>query len=137
MTSYLQAAWKTACDDLDHAVRMRFLLVDDNHEMRRLIRSAVAGPLDTVYELSDGDLAFASYAEHRPDWVLMDIRMPKLDGIVATRQIKAVFPEARIIVVSQYDDPETREAARQAGATEYVLKDNLLRLRRIVRPSDP
>jgi DNA-binding NarL/FixJ family response regulator len=111
----------------DHEpVQMKLLIIEDSYEMRCLIRRAIAGPDDVVYELSDGSGALASYSENRPDWVLMDIKMPHVDGISATRQIKAAFPEARIIVVSQYDDAETRETARQAGAEEYVLKDNLL-----------
>lgn len=111
---------------------MKLMLVDDNQEMRRLIRSTVAGPDDVVYEASDGADAFALYARCHPDWVLMDFKMSKLDGVVATKQIKEAFPEARIVVVSQYDDTEIREAARQAGAGEYVLKDDLLALRGIL-----
>jgi CheY-like chemotaxis protein len=117
----------------DHEpVQMKLLIIGDSYEMRRLIRRAVVGPDDVVYELCDGSGALASYSENRPDWVLMDIKMPNVDGISATRQIKTAFPEARIIVVSQYNDPEIREAARQAGAAEYVLKDNLLAIRRIL-----
>jgi YesN/AraC family two-component response regulator len=62
----------------------------------------------------------------KPDWVLMDVKMPKLDGIAATRQIMEAFPRAQIVIVSQYDDFEMREGARGAGAVDYVLKDDLL-----------
>jgi two-component system response regulator YesN len=62
----------------------------------------------------------------------MHIKMPGADGLSATQQIMEVVPEARIVLVSQYNDPETREAARQSGAVEYVLKDNLLSLNRIL-----
>jgi two-component system, chemotaxis family, chemotaxis protein CheY len=111
---------------------MIFLIVEDNSEMRRLIKDAVTRPGDIVHECADGADALAGYIEHRPDWVLMDVKMPRLDGISATRQIKEVFPEARIVIVSQYDDPETREAARLAGGDGYVLKDDLLAIRRIL-----
>jgi CheY-like chemotaxis protein len=111
---------------------MIFLIVEDNSEMRRLIRRTVTRESDVVYECSDGSDALTSYVEHGPDWVLMDIKMPKLDGISATRQIKEIFPQARIIVVSQYDDAEMREGARRAGATDYVLKDDLLAIRRVI-----
>ena len=107
------------------------MIIEDNSEMRRLIRATMVRPGDEVYEVEDGADAVATYAAHRPDCVLMDIKMRRVDGISATRQVKQAFPEARIIVVSQYNDPELREAARQAGAAEYVLKDNLLSLRRI------
>jgi CheY-like chemotaxis protein len=112
--------------------RMTFLIVDDNSQMRRLIKRAVTKESDAVYECSDGSDALASYVEHAPDWVLMDIKMPKLDGISATRQIKQAFPQARIVVISQYNDLEMREGARAAGALEYVLKDDLLSIRRVI-----
>jgi DNA-binding NarL/FixJ family response regulator len=67
---------------------------------------------------------------------MMDIKMPKLDGISATLRIKKAFPEARIVVVSQYDDPEVREGACRAGAAGYVLKDNLLAILEIIGRSD-
>lgn len=111
---------------------MTFLIVEDNSEMRRLIKRAVTSEGDLVYECSDGSDALASYVRHGPDWVLMDIKMRKVDGISATRQIRQMFPQARIIVVSQYDDPEMREGARQAGAASYVLKDNLLAIRQVI-----
>ena len=111
---------------------MKLLIVEDNAGMRRLIKAVIANAGDAVYELSDGAGALDAYTEHRPDWVLMDVKMPHVDGIVAARQIKAAFPEARIIIVSQYNDPEIRESARQAGADAYVLKDQLLTIRRIL-----
>jgi DNA-binding NarL/FixJ family response regulator len=58
--------------------------------------------------------------------------MKELDGISATRQIKAAFPDAQIIMITDYDDPKLREAARRAGACEYILKENLLDVRRIL-----
>jgi len=100
--------------------------------MRRLIKHTVATTNDVVYECNDGSEALASYMRHRPDWVLMDIKMPELDGISATRQIVSAFPRARVLVVSQYDDQEMRDDARKAGAVDYVLKDNLLAICRII-----
>jgi CheY-like chemotaxis protein len=106
--------------------------VDDNPAMRGLIKSIIADLAGDVSECGDGAEALAAYAACRPDWVLMDVRMKELDGISAARQIKAAFPDARIIIVTDYDDPKLREAARRAGAREYVLKENLLDLRRIL-----
>ena len=68
------------------------------------------------------------YCVHRPDVVLMDIAM-RGDGIMATRRIKEVHPEARIVIVANHDEPDLREAATHAGASGYVLKTNLLELR--------
>jgi DNA-binding NarL/FixJ family response regulator len=127
---------KADSDSSRELVCMTFLIVEDNSEMRRLIRRAVTRKSDIVYECNDGSDALASYMEHGPDWVLMDIKMPKLDGISATLRIKKAFPEARIVVVSQYDDPEVREGACRAGAAGYVLKDNLLAILEIIGRSD-
>jgi two-component system response regulator DegU len=108
--------------------RMNVLVVEDNRAMRRLIREIVSGLADEIHECSDGSEALATYNSHRPDFVLMDIQMGLLDGITATRQIKAADPAARIIIVTDYDQPDLREAARQAGACAYVVKENLLEL---------
>lgn len=111
---------------------MRLMIVDDNPAMRRLIKSIVGDLANAVFECSDGSQALAAYRAHCPDWVLMDIEMKTLDGIIATRQIKDAFPDARIMIVTEYDHPDWREEARAAGAREYVLKENLFELRRIL-----
>jgi CheY-like chemotaxis protein len=111
---------------------MKVMIVEDNDQMRRFIRSLVALLADDIYECSDGAEAVAAYAAHRPDWVLMDVEMKEMDGITATRKIKEAFADAKIVIVTQYDDAQLREAARAAGASEYVLKDNLLAVRQIL-----
>ncbi|MCA1849471.1 MAG: response regulator transcription factor [Acidobacteria bacterium] len=111
---------------------MKILIVEDNASMRRLIKSIVADLADVVNECSDGAEALAAYTKHRPDWVLMDIKMKELDGIAATRSITALFPGAHVMIVTDYDDEKLREAARSAGACEYVVKEDLFALRRIL-----
>ena len=113
---------------------MRLLIVDDNQQMRRLIKSVVGNLAETVFECADGSEALQAYREQQPDWVLMDIEMKRLDGISATRQIKAAFPDARIAILTEYDDPDWREEALAAGACEYVLKEELFEVRRILLP---
>lgn len=108
------------------------LIVDDNQQMRRLIRSVVGDMAQAIAECTDGALALAAYAEQRPDWVLMDIRMHEMDGITATRGIKASYPEAHVCIVTDHDDSELRQAAREAGAEGYVVKENLLMLRQVL-----
>jgi DNA-binding NarL/FixJ family response regulator len=76
--------------------------------------------------------AFFAYHSRKPDVVLMDIRMDEVDGIQATMQIKAYDPEARVVIVTDYDDDLLRQAAIGAGACGYVLKDNLLDLIRLL-----
>ena len=112
---------------------MNFLIVEDNDNMRRMIKSLISEFAGETYECRDGAEALAAYAEHLPDCVLMDIRMNEVDGITATRQLKAAFPDANIIIVTDYNDAELRRAAREAGAREYVTKEDLLDLRRILR----
>ena len=111
---------------------MRLLIVEDSQQMRREIKLFVSDLAEDISECSDGAEALAAYSAQHPDWVLMDIRMEKVDGLTATRQIKAAHPEARIIILTSYDDDALREAARMAGACEYFTKQNLLEVRRIL-----
>lgn len=116
---------------------MTVLIVEDNPEMRRLLKSFVRPLAEAAYECGDGAEAEARYAELQPDWVLMDIEMPRVDGIAATRRIKAAFPAARILIVTNYDEADLRSAALAAGACGYVLKENLQELRRLLQPAAP
>jgi two-component system response regulator DegU len=109
------------------------LIAEDNEKMRRLLKSLLGDLVSVVWECSNGLEALAAYNRHRPDFVLMDIRMKLMDGITATRRIKAADPAARIIIVTDYDQAELREAARQAGACAYVAKENLLELVRFLQ----
>lgn len=111
---------------------LNLLIVEDNSAMRGLIRSIIADLASDVSECADGAEALAAYARCRPDCVLMDIRTGGMDGISATRQITAAFPDARIIILTEYDDDKLREAARSAGACDYVTKENLLDVRRLL-----
>jgi CheY-like chemotaxis protein len=120
---------------LSEAEKMRLLIVEDNYQMRRLIRSFVGDLVEAVFECGDGSEALEAYRAYQPDWVLMDIEMKKLDGISATRQIKADFPDARIIIVTEYDQPDWRDEAKRAGACDYVLKESLVQLRGILQRS--
>jgi len=111
---------------------MNLLIVDDNAAMRRLLRRLLSDLAGIILECNDGAQAVEMYGRHRPDWVLMDIEMKGLDGLEATSQIRAADPDARIVIVTNYDDIALREAAAKAGACGYVLKDNLLELRALL-----
>ena len=113
---------------------MTILIVDDNPEFRTLLRTVVGGLVDQVNECTDGDEAVAAYRDRRPDWVLMDLQMVRLGGLEATRRILAVDRTARILIVTQNDDAHWRAAAEAAGACGFVLKDNLLDVRRLLEP---
>ncbi len=114
---------------------MTSVLIADSHEpMRRLLRAVVGTMADAIFECSDGHEAVVLYQAHHPNYVLMDIEMNGLDGIQVTRQILQLDAGARIIIVTQHDDPAWRAAARSAGAFGYVLKDDLKTLRQLLVP---
>jgi CheY-like chemotaxis protein len=104
---------------------MTFLIVEDNAGIRRVLRRILAGTASIIWECADGADALAAYKEHRPDIVLMDLRMPLVDGLTATRQIRGYDPSARIIIVTDYQDEDMKTAALEAGAREYVLKHEI------------
>jgi len=108
------------------------LIVDDNAAVRRLIVDIVLPFAGEIRECNDGAKAVAAYQAHRPDLVLMDIRMADVDGIEAARRIKATDPSAKIIIVTDYDDDVLRQAALDGGACGYALKDNLIDLIRLI-----
>lgn len=111
---------------------MKVLIVDDSEPMRRTIKTFISDLAGEVVECSDGSKALAAYREHQPDIVTMDVKMEGMDGLAATRQIMACFPEARIVMVSQWEDAPLRKAARLAGAEAYVGKSDLQPLRRLM-----
>jgi CheY-like chemotaxis protein len=111
---------------------MNILIVDNSSRMRRTIRSLLGELAHEVFECEDGGQALSAYETHRPDWVLMDIGLRELDGILITGTLKAAFPEAKVVIVTDYDDAKLRQAAQHAGACAYVLKEDLFQLRSIM-----
>ena len=107
------------------------LIVEDNPKMRQMIRSLFSDSGYQIYECEDGLEALEAYKHYRPDWVLMDIVMKKMDGITATRHITDSFPGAKVIIVTDYDDESLREKAKLAGAYDYVIKEDLYVLEKI------
>ncbi len=111
---------------------MTILIVDDNDGVRRLLRRLIGNAAIDIWDCTDGVDALAAYADHQPDVVLMDIRMPRMDGLVATRQICEFHSNARIIIVTDYDDEQLRQSAWQAGACAYALKEDLTELTELI-----
>ncbi|UGT43932.1 response regulator transcription factor [Nocardia yamanashiensis] len=103
----------------------RILLVDDQRLVRAGLRMLVeaAPDLEVAGEAADGVAAVRAAAELRPDLVLMDLRMPGLDGVAATRQIVAARPESKVLVLTTFDDDEHLFPALAAGAAGYLVKD--------------
>ena len=107
------------------AVQARVLVVDDHS----LLRTGVANiinqetDLEVVAEAANGRDAIDAFLIHRPDVVLMDLRMPEMEGVEAIRRIREVDPQARVVVLTTYDADEDIARALQAGAKAYILKD--------------
>jgi two-component system, NarL family, response regulator LiaR len=114
---------------------MTFLLADDNPRMlasmKHFLLTGIPGQ-HTIFEASDGEQAMELYERLRPDWVLMDIMMEPVDGLTATRKITAVHPDAKIIIVTNFDDEKYRHAAKEAGARGFVLKEHLEQIRTVL-----
>lgn len=104
------------------------MIVDDHAAFRQVVKAQLQTIGAQCVECEDGQDALEQYPAFRPDFVLMDIAMKGLDGLSATAQIKARFPDARILMLTEYDDLDLRAAARQAGACGYVLKEDLSHL---------
>ena len=105
--------------------RVRVLLVDDQALFREALATllAVHDDIEVVGEAGNGDEALRRAAELAPDVVLMDLRMPVLDGIAATRRLRVEQPDVRVIALTTFDDDEDVFAALRAGAVGYLLKD--------------
>ncbi len=104
---------------------IRILLVDDQRLMRDGLRTLLEleDDIDVVGEAGDGQAALEAYAQLRPDLVLMDIRMPVMNGVEATRRLMAREPEARVIILTTFDDDASVFDGLRAGARGYLLKD--------------
>ena len=105
--------------------RVRVLLVDDDALVRaglRMILSS-AEDLDLVGEVDDGARAVAAVREHRPDVVLMDIRMPEMDGITATAALRRLDAPPQVIVLTTFQADEQVLSALRVGASGFLLKD--------------
>lgn len=104
---------------------IKILLVDDQALFREGLRIllSVYDDIEVVGEAANGRLALQSIADLNPDVVLMDVRMPVLDGVAATRLLHEQFPDVRVIMLTTFDDDEYVFEGLRAGAVGYLLKD--------------
>src|SRR6266496_6433972 len=117
------------------------MVIADDHELARAgLRSMLEGDrgLAVVAEATNGAEAVALCRKHKPDLALLDVRMPDMDGLAATRIIRQVSPETRIVIVTTHENPEYLLVALKAGAAGYLLKDVtrhdlLATIRRVLR----
>lgn len=105
--------------------------------MRATIRQTLAGLSCEIVECGDGNLAVAEHRRIRPDWTVMDIGLPGLDGLAATRAIHEESPDAQVIILTTHDSPAFRAAAARAGAIAFIPKSHLHHLPRIVAEQPP
>jgi DNA-binding NarL/FixJ family response regulator len=104
---------------------IRVALADDQPLFRDGLKAVLSADaeLQVVAEAADGAQAVAVCEQHRPDVVLMDLNMPNLDGVAATRRLKVQRPECKVLVLTTFDDDEHVFEALKAGAVGYLLKD--------------
>jgi len=107
------------------AEAIRVLLADDHAVVREGLRSFLElhDAIDIVGEAADGEEAVRLAESHRPDVVLMDLVMPRLDGVGAMRELRRRLPEVKVIVLTSFTDDEQLLPAVQAGAAGYLLKN--------------
>lgn len=106
----------------------RVLLVDDESLVRRILKQILGGypDMELVGEAANGEEAIAAVERLQPDIVVMDIRMPALDGIAAAREIKLRYPDVKIIGLSEYAYGYNADAMEKAGALGVYQKSNAL-----------
>ncbi len=104
---------------------MKVLLVDDNPDALFLLRKRLENrrPFKIVGEATTGEEALSQVEALQPDLVIMDVKMPGIGGVEATRLIKERFPQVSVLAFSAFGDAENTAAMRNAGAVGYVLKD--------------
>ena len=104
---------------------LRVILADDHAIFRHGLRAVLElmGGIEIVTECGDGDAALIAYREHRPDVLLLDLRMPRLDGLEVVRRVLEVDRAARILVMTTYNTDQDIGHALRAGAKGYLLKD--------------
>jgi len=100
------------------------LIADDNDVFREGLKRLLERTLEVgVVEAGDGEEALRLTQELRPEVVLMDIVMPRMNGLEATRRIKAVQPETKVIILTVHDEESYRKAAHESGADAFLLKE--------------
>ncbi|MFC1894234.1 response regulator [Chloroflexota bacterium] len=110
---------------VSHLERIRVLIADDHAVVREGTRQILEQEpdIEVVAEASDGEEAVRLAGERKPDVAIVDIAMPKVDGIEATRQIKSLYPSISILILSAYDDDQFVFSLLEAGAAGYLLKN--------------
>ncbi len=125
MTAANHATPLAAAGTLRADTPIRLIIADDHAIVREGLVAMLARQPDltVVGEAENGKRAVALWREHRPDLLLVDLRMPELDGVGVIREVRAIDPQARIVILTTYDDEEDIYLGMRAGAKAYLLKD--------------
>ena len=122
----------------------KVLIVDDDMRFRRFVNELFSSEKDLqiIGEAEDGQEAILKAKELKPDLVLMDISMPRMNGLDATRRLKGIMPELLVIILTIHDLEEYKVAATASGAYVYVLKKTMMEdlipaIRRAFKSGDP
>ncbi|HRI47974.1 MAG TPA: response regulator [Ignavibacteriaceae bacterium] len=111
---------------------MKILIVDDNKNIREFIKEIIADLGFQIAEASNGLMAITKVKLFNPEIILMDIKMDIMDGIEATIEIRKLSSTARIIIVTDYSEKSLIDKAMKAGADEYLLKKELIKLKNLL-----
>ncbi len=105
---------------------IRVILVDDVEQVRQALKERLnfEPDIEIVGEAESGEAALELAVRLQPDVVVMDVKLPQGDGIGAARQIGAISPMSRVVMLSLYDDPVNRTRAREAGAKAFICKQD-------------
>src|ERR671921_2549951 len=103
----------------------RLAIVDDHRLARESLQNMLSdeGDIEIVGEAANGRQALLLCSRLRPDLILMDVRMPEMDGLVATKEVKQRYPETSVMMLTMHENPDYLFEALKAGAAGYVLKD--------------
>jgi DNA-binding NarL/FixJ family response regulator len=106
--------------------RGKIILVEDDDNFRLMLKKLIQGrfPLTFIEEAKEGNEAMEKIEAFLPDLIFMDIRLPKENGLVLTKKIKELYPQAQVIILTGFDLPEYREAALESGASFFASKQN-------------
>lgn len=111
---------------------MKYLIIDEDPEIRKLIKDEICFKKDQVFECSDGGGALSAFAGYSPDYVIMDIRMKLGNGVGILKNIHEKFPSAKIIVVTELNTHPFKQAAFNAGAAAFYSKEDLIKVREFI-----
>jgi two-component system, response regulator YesN len=116
-------------NNLNRIHELSVLIVDGNKKMRDMIHNMIEqqfkNKINEITDCNNGKEAVEYYKKIMPTWVIMDIKMPVMDGMEASKIILSHYPKAKIIILTQYDDIEYYEIAQKIGLTAFVQKENL------------